>query len=95
MAGQYNFPNDKQEQDRLDMVHHGFYRLFNDRLFVAPIGLDGKRVLDIGTGTGIWAIQLGDEYPGAELIIGNDLSPIQPTWTPPNVKFVVDNVEQD
>ncbi|KAH7357687.1 S-adenosyl-L-methionine-dependent methyltransferase, partial [Plectosphaerella cucumerina] len=94
-AGQYNFPNDEQEQDHLDMVHHGFYRLFNDRVFVASIGLDGKRVLDIGTGTGIWAIQLGDEYPVAELSIGNDLSPIQPTWTPPNVKFVVDDVEQD
>ncbi|KAM0274360.1 hypothetical protein ACHAQH_007926 [Verticillium albo-atrum] len=94
-AGQYNFPNDDREQDRLDMVHHGFYRLFGDRLFLAPIELDGKRILDIGTGTGIWAIQLGDEHPGAELIVGNDLSPIQPNWTPPNVKFIVDDVEQD
>jgi hypothetical protein len=28
---------------------------------------------------------VGDRYPSAE-ITGLDLSPIQPTWVPPNVK---------
>ncbi|KAF3351284.1 hypothetical protein VD0002_g8562 [Verticillium dahliae] len=92
-SGHYNFPNDEQEQDRLDMVHHVFFRLINDNLFLAPIDPTGLRILDIGTGTGIWPIHLGDLYPGAELIVGNDLSPIQPEWTPPNVKFNVDDVE--
>lgn len=27
--------------------------------------------------------------------MGNDLSPIQPSWSPPNVKFIVDDVEQN
>ncbi|KAJ3539424.1 hypothetical protein NM208_g5498 [Fusarium decemcellulare] len=93
-SGQYSFPNDDTEQDRLDMVHHVFYRLLQDRLYLAPIDLDGLNVLDIGTGTGIWAIQLGDEHPSAT-VVGNDLSPIQPDWVPPNVKFVVDDVEMD
>lgn len=93
--GNYPFPNDQPEQDRLDMVHHIFYRLINNRLFLAPINPDGKRILDIGTGTGIWAIQMGDEYPNVEQIVGNDLSPIQPSWVPPNVKFIVDDVEKD
>ncbi|RXG41146.1 hypothetical protein VDGE_09163 [Verticillium dahliae] len=92
-SGHYNFPNNEQEQDRLDMVHHVFFRLINDNLFLAPIDPTGLRILDIGTGTGIWPIHLGDLYPGAELIVGNDLSPIQPEWTPPNVKFNVDDVE--
>lgn len=35
---------------------------------------------------------MGDEYPGAE-ILGVDLSPIQPLWVPPNVRFMVDDVE--
>lgn len=37
---------------------------------------------------------MGDEYPSAE-IIGIDLSPIQPPWVPPNVKFYVDDAESD
>jgi hypothetical protein len=35
---------------------------------------------------------VGDLYPGAN-ILGVDLSPIQPSWVPPNVKFMVDDVE--
>jgi hypothetical protein len=35
---------------------------------------------------------MGDELPNAE-ILGNDLSPIQPVWLPPNVKFEVDDIE--
>lgn len=31
-------------------------------------------------------------YPDCE-VIGNDLSPIQPTWVPSNVKFEVDDIE--
>ncbi len=50
-------------------------------------------MLDIGTGTGIWAIDFADEFPGAR-VIGTDLSPIQPGFVPPNVKFYVDDFEQ-
>lgn len=93
-AGVYSFPNDDPEQDRLDMVHHGYFRALGDRLFLAPVDPNGLRVLDIGTGTGIWPVQLADLYPGAT-VVGNDLSPIQPAWVPPNVKFLVDDVELD
>ncbi|KAL1997703.1 hypothetical protein VTN02DRAFT_1001 [Thermoascus thermophilus] len=77
------------------MCHHMFFKVLSDRLFVSPINPDGMRILDIGTGTGIWPIQMGDLYPSAALIIGNDLSPIQPQWLPSNVKFLVDDVEQE
>ncbi|KAK1148707.1 hypothetical protein N8T08_008592 [Aspergillus melleus] len=93
-GGTYYFPNDQPEQDRLDMIHHVFYRLLGDRLFLAPIDLTGKRVLDIGTGTGTWPLDVGDAYPGAEAVVGVDISPIQPAWVPPNVKFYVDDVEK-
>ena len=36
---------------------------------------------------------MGDLYPTAN-ILGIDLSPIQPPWAPPNVRFMVDDVEQ-
>ncbi len=35
---------------------------------------------------------MADEYAGAE-VVGVDLSPIQPRWVPPNVRFVVDDAE--
>ncbi|KAF6827203.1 hypothetical protein CMUS01_09118 [Colletotrichum musicola] len=56
-----------------------------------PVRVD--RVLDIGTGTGSWAIDFGDEHPEAE-VLGVDLSAIQPEFTPPNVKFEIADVEE-
>lgn len=53
-----------------------------------------QNVLDIGTGTGIWAIEFADEYPSAS-ILGTDLSPIQPANVPPNCEFLIDDCEQD
>ncbi|KAM5346023.1 hypothetical protein ACJ41O_011884 [Fusarium nematophilum] len=49
-----------------------------------------QRVLDVGTGTGIWAIEFADRYPSAD-VIGTDLSPCQPQWIPPNARFEIDD----
>jgi SAM-dependent methyltransferase len=35
-----------------------------------------------------------DSYPSAE-VIGTDISPIQPVYVPPNLKFEVDDAEAD
>jgi len=63
-----------------------------NKLHLAPI-LNPKNVLDIATGTGIWAIEFGnypernaftiinslpaEQYPSSQ-VFGTDLSPIQP-----------------
>src|SRR5271155_4740725 len=74
------------------MLHHIWRLILNGELFRAPISRNVQRVLDIGTGTGIWAIDFADQYPSAQ-VIGNDLSPIQPDLIPPNLQFLVDDIE--
>lgn len=47
----YLFPNDDREQDREDLKHAMFLKLFNKTLHFAPVPSDAN-VLDLGTGTG-------------------------------------------
>lgn len=91
--GNYILPNDESELDRLDLTHQLIRITMGNKLLFAPIGRKLARILDVGTGTGIWAIEMGDEYPDTE-IVGTDLSPTQPSWVPANVKFEVDDAEE-
>ncbi|KAI5811881.1 S-adenosyl-L-methionine-dependent methyltransferase [Pyronema omphalodes] len=86
----YLMPTDEKEQDRLDLHHEMMRLVWDDKLHEAPLH-EPHRILDIGTGTGIWAIDMADQYPMAE-VIGTDLSPIQPQWVPANCRFEVDDV---
>lgn len=55
--GRYPIPNDETEQNREDMLHAMMLELTNGKLFFAPIDDHPQRILDLGTGTGIWAIE--------------------------------------
>ena len=77
--GEYLFPNDETEQARMDMLHHIYRLILRGDLYKAPIPQSPRRILDIGTGTGIYAIDIADEFPSAE-VLGIDLSPIQLHW---------------
>ncbi|KAJ9665692.1 hypothetical protein H2201_004176 [Coniosporium apollinis] len=92
--GSYYLPNDEDENDRLDLFHHCLTLRCEGKLHYAPIGDNSQRILDLGTGTGIWAIEMADTYPSAD-VLGNDLSPIQPSLVPPNVRFEVDDIENE
>ncbi|OHF01712.1 methyltransferase [Colletotrichum orchidophilum] len=92
--GKYPIPNDDIEQNREDMKHAMVMELTDGKLFHAPIGDAPNKIIDLGTGTGIWAMEVGDQYPTAE-VTGVDLSPIQPCWVPSNVHFFVDDVEDE
>ncbi|CCX13125.1 Similar to Demethylmenaquinone methyltransferase; acc. no. Q9RRT0 [Pyronema omphalodes CBS 100304] len=69
---------------RLDLHHEMMRLLWNDKLHESPLDKP-HRILDIGTGIGMWAIVMADQYAMAE-VIGTDLSPIQA-----DCRFEVDN----
>lgn len=91
--GAYWGPNDETHNDQQDIAHHAWRLALNHQLYLAPIQ-NPARMLDVGTGTGIWAIEMAETFPEAE-VVGTDLSPIQPTWVPPNCIFEVDDVTLD
>jgi SAM-dependent methyltransferase len=93
--GAYLFPNDEDENSRLNTQHIILNEL-HGRLFFAPLDPDTTRhVLDVGTGTGIWPIELADRnvLPKAK-ITGIDLSPVQPIDIPENVLFEVQDASE-
>lgn len=88
----YHFPNDPNELDRLDFQYEMLKFLFHGQTYFAPLS-DPRQILDIGTGTGQWCIEMGDEFPNAE-VQGTDLSPIQPSSVPENVRFFIDDAAE-
>lgn len=55
----------------VDLQHHPFLLSFDGKLGLSPPDKDDcsvRRVLDIGTGTGIWAIEFGELKPEAEVV---------------------------
>ncbi|KAI1866769.1 hypothetical protein JX265_001142 [Neoarthrinium moseri] len=90
--GSYLLPNDAAEQDRLDLQHQVFLLLLDGWLHLAPMTRVPNFVLDIATGTGIWASSYSKRYPSS-FVIGTDLSAIQPDPQVPNCVFQKDDAE--
>lgn len=91
--GKYWLPNDELEQERLDLQHVIFTMRLGGNLGLAPVN-NPQSVLDLGTGTGTWAIEYAVKYPAAQ-VLGTDLSPIQPEYVPPNCRFEIDDAEDE
>ncbi|KAJ9155342.1 Methyltransferase domain-containing protein [Pleurostoma richardsiae] len=91
---QYWGSNDEVQNDALDIQHHVLTLSAGGKLYHAPLPDNMQDVLDIGTGTGIWAIDFADSHPDTQ-VVGTDISPIQPTWVPPNLKFEIEDCTQE
>ncbi|KAJ4408445.1 hypothetical protein N0V85_004231 [Neurospora sp. IMI 360204] len=87
-------PNDARHAEAMDIFHHLNTLILSGKLYTAPLPKKIQKAVDIGTGTGLWAIDFADEFPDVE-VIGTDVSPIQPTWVPPNVKFDIDDLNRE
>ncbi|KAH7115544.1 S-adenosyl-L-methionine-dependent methyltransferase [Dactylonectria macrodidyma] len=91
--GKYYMPNDETENNRLDLQHNLFLLTFDNKLGLSPPNLPEfktGRVLDLGTGTGIWAIDFADEHPETETDDDSNSSSV-----PPNLKFEIDDIDED
>ncbi|KAF5548915.1 methyltransferase [Fusarium mexicanum] len=82
------------ESERLDLQNHQLLLTFGGKRYFSPNADTSKRVLDVGTGTGIWAVEFADEHPHAE-VYGIDIAPIQPGFVPPNCTFEIDDAEKE
>lgn len=89
--GEYWGPNDTKHVEALDPNYHAVDLMLGGKLHLAP--LDEKKLanaIDIGTGSGLWAIDFADKYPTCS-VVGTDISPIQPNWVPPNLHFDIND----
>lgn len=93
-AGKYPFPNDEVQQRRMDAHDQSMRLILDGKFWLAPLSPTSTTILDIGTGTGAWPIGVADATPSAQ-VVGVDLSPIQPLFVPPNVEFLILDVEDD
>ncbi|WWC73334.1 uncharacterized protein I206_107301 [Kwoniella pini CBS 10737] len=94
----YALPADQEEIDRLNSQHRALTMLYG-AVIPEPIKANliektKPRILDVGCGTGIWSIEVGEEIPKAS-IIGVDLVSIHPKNYPSNVSFEKFDILED
>nr|AMD39000.1 methyl transferase [Fusarium babinda] len=92
--GKYLFPIDSEELNRLDIFHKVFLLARDNKPFQAPIRRPSPRIMDIGTGTGIWAINVAEECFSDAQIMAVDLNQIQPALIPPGVMPMQFDIEE-
>jgi len=88
------------EYGRLRRQHLLHKTVMNDKLIRVPLPHDSRslKILDSGTGDGLWMLDASDEYPNATFV-GTDLfakhfEQIQ-NLMPPNISFKVQNLLDD
>jgi ubiquinone/menaquinone biosynthesis C-methylase UbiE len=97
MGVPYALPRDMEEINRLDFQHY-MLRFALQGLYAAPI-TNPASILDVGTGTGRWALEMAQVFPRAN-VIGVDINPPPPDERaasgmdvrPPNYAFAPGNV---
>lgn len=61
------------------------HEMMNQQAFSAPL------VMDVGSGSGIWAVQMAELFPNAS-ILGLDLTESKPSFIPPNCRFITKDI---
>ncbi|KAF7376374.1 Methyltransferase str2 [Mycena sanguinolenta] len=80
----------ESEWDRLDAQSNGIDNFLNNKLCPEDIGKSSK-ILDIGAGSGAWAIRAAQQYPEAD-VLAVDMNPLPARPLPSNVHYQQVNV---
>jgi ubiquinone/menaquinone biosynthesis C-methylase UbiE len=62
----YILPVDEEESHRLDFNHYLFHQLLRGN-YIAPVNTPDS-VLDVGCGTGRWAVEMAQTFPNANVV---------------------------
>ncbi|KAJ7613365.1 S-adenosyl-L-methionine-dependent methyltransferase [Mycena rosella] len=83
----YAISHSDNEWRRLDEQHRAYAEYMGDQLTFAPLGTP-NRILELGAGSGAWAIQAALMYPDAEVIaVDRNELPLRTIRIPPNMHF--------
>ncbi|KAJ6513056.1 S-adenosyl-L-methionine-dependent methyltransferase [Mycena sanguinolenta] len=75
------------DSERLDAMHETLTRYLGDKLGPALLNdLHPRKILELGCGSGAWAIQAAIQFSDAE-VVAVDQSPLPDRILPPNLKF--------
>ncbi|RGP77203.1 hypothetical protein FLONG3_4718 [Fusarium longipes] len=78
--GKYAFPNDDAENDRLDLQDNLYLITLDGKRALNPGAETAKKVLDMGTGTGIWALEFG-KCPVVPPNCNFEIDDLEKEWT--------------
>ncbi|EIM88710.1 S-adenosyl-L-methionine-dependent methyltransferase [Stereum hirsutum FP-91666 SS1] len=85
------------EFGRLDAQHNGVAEYMGPHITEAPIG-SPQRILEVGSGSGAWAIQAATQFPKAE-VVAIDIVPLPDRPMPANITYqkvnIVDHIPFD
>ncbi|KIJ44026.1 hypothetical protein M422DRAFT_228646 [Sphaerobolus stellatus SS14] len=98
LAKYYPCPVDESEIERMSREHRMLAFVYGGKNYAGPVEQvlrksphKQRRILDVGTGSGVWACEMADEFDHAE-VIGVDAAPIQPEEMPRNCSFEIYDV---
>ncbi|KAF2262057.1 S-adenosyl-L-methionine-dependent methyltransferase [Lojkania enalia] len=79
-------PCDQAEQDRLTILHQVFVHALEGKLTTTKITPMTRRILDLGTGPGHWAVAMAQQYPHTD-VVGVDMAHKPPSTSEAGPSF--------